>query len=143
MNHDHRSRLADSHRWQAESLGQTASGEEQREDDVGNLIVTGDVYGSDAAEIIRSLQGTAMTTNQPQSTTPTALVVQPRVPVPPPAANGLSRLTQAAIILAGLTGAGGLGALASRYFATPSSTSIQLGSEQQLGIEVVEGGAMK
>jgi hypothetical protein len=110
---------------------------------VGNLIVTGDVYGSDAAEIIRSLQGTAMTTNQPQSTIPTALVVQPRVPVPPPAANGLSRLTQAAIILAGLTGAGGLGALASRYFATPSSTSIQLGSEQQLGIEVVEGGAMK
>ncbi len=134
LNADHRRRLADSHRWQGASLGQTVSDpSEKKEDDVGNLIVTGDVYGSDAAEIIRSLQSVAEPSQGPSE--------------PAKQTGWVSNLGKAALVAAGLSTAGGLGAavpwLLGAYEKPEAmnTTIVEAADFQRLGIEVVPGGA--
>lgn len=147
MNHDYRNRLADSHRWQAESLGKTATSSE--EGDMGNLVVCGDIYGSDAAKILSSLQGISPTpvASPPVVQQPPAPIQQPPPPIAggvilpaeqPSTKQGLSTLAKALIVAAGLSGAGGLGAAAAKYF-TPAFVP----DEQSIGVDVVPGGALE
>jgi len=136
MNADHRRRVADSHRWQADVLGQKAT-DPPEEDDVGNLIVTGDVYGDGAAEIVRSLQGLAQAAPEAAGS-----------PSEPSQQTGwASSLAKAALVTAGLLGGGGLGAgvpwLLGAYDKPESvnTTVVQPADTQGLGVEVVPGGA--
>ncbi len=147
-NADYRRRLRDSHRWNAESLGMTAE-ETPEEDPVGNLIVTGDVYGSDAAEIIRSLQsGKTEAENMP--TTPNTSAAPPAAapPTEPSSSNLKSNLAKAAIVVASVLCGGGMGAgipwLAGAFDRPPAAVSAPATSQpdgQRIEIEVVPGGA--
>lgn len=144
---DYRRRLDDSHRWHAEALGKTAAPSTE-EDTMAPLIVTGDVYGSDAAEIVRSLQGASPSAPAP----PPAAQSQPaNTPaVAPPVAAPASTLGRAAALAAALIAAGGgIGGittwLATRNATPPaavaSQPAVQPQTEQRLGIEVIPGGA--
>lgn len=137
----YRKRIADSHRWEAEALGKTAL---EPGGDMGNLIVTGDVYGSNAAEIVRALQGVQEPSlpaeNQPSTPATEA--------IPPPATSGWTqKFGKAALVAAGLAASGGLGAgvpwlLGAYSKVAPAVTNImQPGGSQELGVRVVPGGA--
>lgn len=138
---DYRTRVADSHRWEAKSLGVEAGDAKPGDDDMGDLIVTGDVYGSDAAEIIRSLKGMTQTTQQPVLQPVTQQSQQPTTA----ATDKRQQLIRAALIAAGLLGAGGLGAAGHWLTSSPTTntTITQPNDQQRLGIEVVPGGAMQ
>lgn len=154
-NDSYRKRLADSHRWHAKALGMEASDTEG--DDVGNLVVTGDVYGSDAASIIAALQGSQQASPQGgQQETLEPPATSPPVTAPPstmapaatsPAATGTSNFAKAAIVAAGLLGGSALGAgipwLAGAYSKPPAvnTTTVQQVPATRLGVEVVPGGA--
>jgi len=153
-NADARRRLQDSHRWQATALGMTVA-DAPKEEDMGNLVVCGDVYGSDAAEIIRSLQaGTAI---PPASAVPaqepaqvsTAPANPATQPVAVPSSGWARNLSKAALVAAGLLGGGGIGAAVPWFagaYSKPAAASIviaQPAESRGLEIEVVKGGAMR
>jgi hypothetical protein len=141
----YRRRLADGHRWQAEALGQTVGGAPEAEDAMGNLIVTGDVYGSDAAAIVAALQGNTPT--PPAAVTPSSQS-PPAAAQTPAASRGLaSGLAKAALAAALIAGGGGLGTGLSyllgawRQGQSTNTTITRPADQTQLGIEVVPGGA--
>jgi len=136
---DHRRRLADSHRAQMQALGMEST-ESPGGDDVGNLVITGDVYGSDAAEIVRALQGNKM--DQPASVTPQQ-PVNSAVPDKPGMSKWIQSLIAGGLLAVGSGIGWGVNWLASKPAAPVNTTVIQPGENQQLGIEVVEGGAIE
>lgn len=134
MNATHRRREDDSYRQQCEALGVEVS-EPPKEDEVGNLVVTGDVYGSDAAEIIRSLQDGA----EPP---PTAPVEAPAFQNGRKLARRMLLAAGAAVLGGGVTlGAAWLGGMFDKS-APVNTTVVHPGDTQVLGVEVVPGGAL-
>ena len=126
-----RRQLRTDYAMQARALGGEAA-EMPDEEEMGNLIVTGDIYGSNSADIVRALgNGTAGETPTP-----------PPAPTPPPS-NGVSRLAKAALIAAGLLGGAGIGAgvpwLLGAYDKAGDTTVIT--PNGGYGVDVVPGGA--
>lgn len=103
MLRDHARRVMDSHRMQAKALGMGDVASESSDDDMGDIIVTGDIHYSGA-----SAPQLPWAKDQPQQPQPT-----PEPPSQPPEDESLlSKLAKPAAIAAGTMAAGGIGAAA-------------------------------
>jgi len=100
---DFRQRVRDSHRMQAKALGMGDVVSDSSDDDMGDIIVTGDIHYSGA-----SAPQLPWAKDQPQQTQST-----PEPPAPQPEEPSLlSKLAKPAAIAAGAAAAGGIGAAA-------------------------------
>ncbi len=151
----YRRRIANDHAIQNKALGGEAT--VVAEEPMGNLIVTGDIYGNDSDRIVNALAGGGAAPAAPTSpavpitTTPASPSV-PATTTPAVApASGFSWAKAGLISAAILAGTGlwaGIPWLAGAYdqsgSSSSSSTTINNPSDEQgLGIEVVPGGALR
>lgn len=115
---DSAKRIADAHRMGARAVGmEDIVGKDNEGDDMGDIIVTGDIQISgDGSQLPWAKNGKAKT-NQPENPSATQ-------PVQQPANGGLSSLAKAGLVAAALSGVGGplVGAyLATRQPAVPAA----------------------
>jgi len=97
---DNARRVRDSHRYQMECSA-TGGEQDRKGDDMGHLIVTGDIYGDRA---VQSLEGICGKQSQPQVQKPVAQ------PTEKQKQKQLSKLAKAGIVAALLAGGAGGGA---------------------------------
>jgi hypothetical protein len=125
----------------ARALGEETA--EMPEDDMGNLVVTGDIYGADAADILRALgDGTAVETPQPEPQPASPSQVEPQRRQP--RHRWAAALGKAALLSAGLLGGSGIGVVVPWLmgaFDKHGDTTIVRPDEDRLNVEVVPGGA--
>ena len=137
---DFRQRVRDGHALQNKALGADVTAEQ--EEPMGNLVITGDIYGNNSDKIISALAG-GPTPTPPQPTMPTNQTNTPETPKTPPQASGFT-WGKAGLLAAALLAGTGLGAgipwLAGAYNRSGDTTNIST-NDQALGVEVVPGGA--
>jgi len=115
------------------------------EDDMGNLVVAGDIYGANAAEILRAL-GCGTAAAEPQALSPEPLIERRD------AAPQAHPLAKAALVAAGLLGGSAIAAaipwMAGAFEGNEQQTTINQTSTtdqapESLAVEVIRGGAQR
>lgn len=136
---DARKRVSDSHRWHAKGLGMPDPGEQTGED-MGAIVITGDIYGSDSERIVRALQGVHGLSEQPAAN---ATVPSPGAPSPSAAPS--ARWPKALALAAALVGGSGIGAAVPWALGAyrEQAVTVENVGDRQLGIEVIPGGASR
>lgn len=136
MLHDHARRVREGFLWQAkqsgEQPGQPDSVMSDKDvDDMGNIVITGDINlrdGHEAEKMLRGLHGQQEPARQsaPQPTPqPAQQQFQPAPPQPTPPQPQSFGMKEAAMMTALALGSGGLGAYAYHYFQQPASDNQQ------------------
>lgn len=140
---DYRRRVRDDHAVQVKSLGGEAT-DMSGDEEMGNLIVTGDIIGNNADQILHALTGGQEQPQQPQQPTEPATPqpTEPTTPQQPVQQGGLPGWAKAALIALGAAGLGAGVPWALGAYSKTSTTNINQGRESQIGVDVVPGGAM-
>ena len=103
-----RRRVQDSHKWQAAALGMETTDAE--EDEMGNLVLTGDIYGGNPADVIRGLQGLPAETPSTPGVSPITQAAETAAKVVPAVASmATPTWAKVAALGASLIASGGLG----------------------------------